>query len=197
MLFFILFRYPLIIFDDAEYVKQKVSYKTFLIIDIFLRKYFSSLSLTYIDYCVLCIATPSAPSRRWCAASTTRRTTCSRPRCCPPGATSPSSCWSWSPSPPTHSSTSCPTRTTAGGHHDDSSASNPSLYLEPTLTPCAAAGGPGGWPLPTLRVHPATANIQTPSNTASITWELEENIVKLSLCFFQYVAIMSVLNLCN
>ena len=68
--------------------------------------------------------------------------------------------------------------------------SNPSLYLEPTLTPCAAAGGPGGWPLPTLRVHPATANIQTPSNTTSITWELEENIVQLSLCFFQYVAIM-------
>ena len=82
-------------------------------------------------------------------------------------------------------------------HHDGSSASNSSLYLEPTLTPCAAAGGPGGWPLPTLRVHPATANIQTPSNTASITWELEENIVKLALCFFQYVAIMSVLNLCN
>ena len=46
---------------------------------------------------------------------------------------------------------------------------HPSTYLEPTLTPCAAAGGPGGWPLPTLRVHPATANIQTPSNTASIT----------------------------
>ena len=68
--------------------------------------------------------------------------------------------------------------------------SNPSFYLEPTLTPCAAAGGPGGWPLPTLRVHPATANIQTPSNTTSITWELEENIVQLSLCFFQYVAIM-------
>ena len=74
---------------------------------------------------------------------------------------------------------------------------HPSTYLEPTLTPCAAAGGPGGWPLPTLRVHPATANIQTPSNTTSITWELEENIVQLSLCFFQYVAIMSVLNLCN
>ena len=40
MLFFILFRYPLIIFDDVGYVKQKVSYKTFLIYTYFSAKIF-------------------------------------------------------------------------------------------------------------------------------------------------------------